>query len=144
MTFPYNTPYEDLRYASARRADMLENSARLARSFGTYQLSGAGEYVLDKHFEFGLTFMEEPIFTFGSAFDLTSPDLEINNLPRVFAITHDWVLDDNDYYTGAYVAFAIDLPDTYYDPGYIINVHMTWEGLAYKDVLRDVDAKLVD
>lgn len=144
MTFPFNSPYEDLRTASSRRADMLENSARLARSFGTYQLTGSGEYVLDRHFEFGLTFLEEPIFTSGSALDSSSPDLQIDNIPRVYALTFDWVQDDNDFYTGAYVAFAVDLPDTFNDPGYVINVHMTWEGVAFKDVLRDVDAKLVD
>ncbi len=140
MTYP---PYEELRNAQARRADVLENSARIARAYATYTVNGVGDdIILDKPFDFGLTFFDRPKFKFGPVFNDEESKVTFDAVPQCTACVHGWVQDDNGYWTGAYVGFAVSLG--YYDATYVMDFDLEWTGLAFKDVLRDVEARLVD
>ena len=127
-----------------------ENSARLARSYGTHVTTGWGEMVVNTPILFGCTFLAAPAVTAGLVVDSSGTGgdddadgpLVAGRFPRVQAGVWRWVTDINGHYTGAYVFFVVEtvgyqmtggvMPATS-DPGYHLTHHLLFEGISYKD-----------
>lgn len=147
-------PGEDVFGSLENRRGQLEctreNSARLARSYGTHVTTGWGEIVAPDPIFFDCTFLNSPAVTSGVVVtsstggndnDADGP-LVAGRFPRVTAGVWRWVTDVNDNYTGAYVFFVVEtagfqftagtLPSTP-EPGYHLTHHLLFEGIAYKD-----------
>lgn len=142
MTYPYAVPaHAPLRDADALRAQVNENSARVARAYATQPVTNTGALIMDKAFLFDVTFVERPIFTYGSEYrgDLSTVDFVVMTCS---ATVYDWVQDDRDFYIGAYVGLRVD-SDVVFTGTAVTDFHLEWKGMAYKDVLKDVEARLV-
>lgn len=123
-----------------------ENAARLARSYATWTTTGWGEFRVAHCFDFDCIFTEAPIFLTGLAVvdeDNEGVELVTGRFPGVTAGVWKWRLNENHYFTGAWVFFNVSTiafqmtggayPTTP-DPNYRLVHHMSFEGIALKDV----------
>lgn len=124
-----------------------ENSARGAWAWGTATTNGWGELLFPKPIRFGLTFVTPPFVSYSWVMH-DDDDLVDNRFPRCSGGVARWMQDKRDFYTGAYVmvtvatadpllgALSLDKAETTYltDPGYGIDHHFTFFGLAIKDI----------
>ena len=138
------TPLEQRR---AHIEQTRENSARLARAYATHRTTGWGEILVDTPVQFGCTFLKPPAVTSGMVLISSQTGNEAepvtNRFPRVNAGVWKWQQDVHDYYTGAYLFFVVEtvgfqmtggyFPYTSSDPGYVIDHHLLFEGVSYKD-----------
>lgn len=124
-----------------------ENSARLATEYHKLESTGQGSLEYPDYLAFDITFVEEPYITYGCQIDLDElGELQLTDptdptitpeLPQATGFVTQWDQDDRDFYTGAWVAVAVNYPS-----GAIWDVHMmhhfTFTGIAMKDVPLDV------
>lgn len=134
------------------RRDLLErtreNTARLARAYGSHRTTGWGETVVSVPILFGCTFIEQPAVTSGVVVESSATaggdePLVEGRFPRVTAGVWKWVQNINDHFTGAYVFFVVETmsyqatgglyPETNDDPGYVLTHSLLFEGISYKD-----------
>jgi hypothetical protein len=128
-----------------------ENTARLAKSYLKWQTRGWGEFLNDGVMDFGLTFTEEPSFTFGYKLnqDGSNPDIADDRFPRGFAFVYDYRIvhplgdESVTYYTGAWCGFVLETVGYQFsfgafptagDPQYVIDWSLQFEGVALKDL----------
>ena len=114
-----------------------ENSARLAQAFAMYDSTGWGEFTVQAVFDFGLTFVEEPVVAYCYALD--GDTLVDTRFPRAWGGVYKWKLDSKGFYTGAWVFFVVETRSSFIEtsaaePGYEINHYFTFTGIAYKDL----------
>lgn len=135
-----------------RRADIerhQENSARLAQAFARFEARGAGYVEFGDMVDFGLTFIEKPFVTIGSAIDLDAlaSDLNLDEegdvppIPLISGVVTEWERDERGFYTGAWVGAAVYFqPDVIIDEDVrtVIEVHYTFTAIAMKDIPIDV------
>lgn len=122
-----------------------ENSARGAWAWGTVTSKGWGEFAIKKVIDFGLTFVTDPIVSYGWVLG-DDDKLVDGRFPRVDGGVTRWRKDKRGFYTGAYVMITVatvdpmimPTTDVSSDPGYSIEHHFTFYGTALKDINADM------
>lgn len=108
----------DLVRQQARARRHAENKGRLAGVYAQFTTTGGGVVEIEDAIDFGLTYIEKPWLSYGheidphdvrDALDLDEDD-PIPALPSVTCYVTDWEQDENDCYTGAWIAIAVYLP----------------------------------
>ncbi len=127
-----------------RRADTLrhgENAARQAFSYGYFQTTGWGEVKAGTPILFDVVFTDKPAVMY--AFEVVGGEQAIvtGRFPRADGGVFQWVKNDKEHYTAAYVMVTVDnisawtAPSaTSPGPDYIINHCFTFMGSAYKEL----------
>lgn len=117
-----------------RLEQVRENATRPGRAWATYETTGVGGYVHPTAFDFGCSFLELPIFTWGAVLDDAS-DLPPDpmDLPRMSAGVYQWKRAANGFYTGAWCWFTVDTGADLPNLGMIFT--LAWEGVASKDFI---------
>lgn len=118
-----------------------ENSARLARSHGTWESVGSGELIVPDAFVFGITFIEEPSVEYGASLpdiDGQSQEMLPGSVPRCSGGVYRWVRDSNGFYTGANVFFCVDFGYGGTPQTYTVHHSQVFTGLALKDLPRSI------
>lgn len=82
-----------------------ENRARQAFSWGRYESVGWGEWSYPDVLEFGVTFVREPIVTYGYSVEDSE---SLDRLPMSTGGVFRWRQNDKGYYTGAHVFVVVD------------------------------------
>lgn len=95
-----------------------ENSARFATAYAEYESTGQGGIEFGKRANFGLTFIEKPVVSYGAVVDLDAlSDLldvdpkDMPPLPIVTGYVTEWDRDDRGFYIGAWCAARV-----FFDP----------------------------
>lgn len=113
----------------AWRRQVSENSARLAMVWGSSTTTGSGSILFEDAIEFGITFIEQPMVSYGTV--LLNPDavMDLANavLPLATGMVVEWVRDANDFWVGAHVALSVQLPMPETPPD---DTEMTFEAYA--------------
>lgn len=130
---------EDARVAW--REQTAENSARQASVWVTAISTGWGEFVLEDEIDFGVTFVEPPMVGYGMVAD-QSTDLVETRYPKAHGGVYRWKTDDNGHCIGATVFVVVDtmspeLEPAVEDPGYQLEHHFHFSGIALKDIHPD-------
>lgn len=121
----------------------VENSARLAHTYASFDLRGQGATEIAKVVDFGLTFIERPIVAVGVSIDLDDlrdtldvADRDTPPLPAVSGFVTDWDQDQRDFYLGAWVAASVYFPYGNVDPELKTrcSLDFTFSGVALKDI----------
>ena len=120
---------------AARRTAQAENSTRYAWVQATVHTKGWGEMRYSDRISFGITYLTQPMVTYGFAID--DDDLLDTRFPRSCGFVSRWDQDKNNYYVGCYVAFIIEttspnIPTVELDPNYDIDHFFTFSGTAMK------------
>lgn len=131
----------------AWNSQIAENSARGAWAYGTAHSKGWGEIMIDEPIMFGLTFVKQPIVSYGFALD-DDDQLVDGRFPRANGGVVRWVLDADDFYVGAYVFVTVATADPLLaaqsldvatdfreDPNYDITHSFTFFAVAIKDII---------
>ena len=135
-----SNPWQEIQIAQQRKSGHLENSARAANLFVTYETTGSGELVPEEPVMFSVPFFHEPAVIHGHALT-RPPQEEYYALPRsVNGGVVRWVTNARGFYLGCYLYFHVDvplIPCTWPQVGMpaanpIINHHFTFMGEAYK------------
>jgi hypothetical protein len=136
-----------------RRVDVerhKENGARMAAAYARVDIVGQGTSEVEEMIDFGLTFVEQPFVSFGSYLDVDlirdALDLDDDDdcpLPVVSGFVTRWDQDQNDAYTGAWVAVSVYFPP--WDPVVPTDFdcelagHFSFTAIAIKDIPLDKD-----
>lgn len=108
-----------------------ENSSRPGRAFRHYRTTGAGHLIEPVVFEFGVSFVELPNFTFGASVDEA---VELPETPPTYcAGVYKWRKNGDDFYTGAWCWFVVEGFD---DDSFALIFSLSFEGVASKDILN--------
>lgn len=114
----------------AWRGQVAENSGRLAFAWGTSTTTGAGGLVHDKQIDFGLSFVEKPMFQYGfevlNKIDYKDPN---DIVPSSSGFVFDWTMSATGLYTGAHVGVY-----TYCNDDTEIEHHFGFIGVGIKVV----------
>lgn len=125
----------------AWRRQTNENSARLAYAWGVSTSTGVGDLSHEDAVEFGITFLEKPMFSYGCVL-VGRTDWEDDEggadvaMPTSTGFVYDWRIDGRGFYTGALVGVTVLAGDT----AVSLEHHFTFMGVAIKDL--DADANL--
>lgn len=141
---------EVLEEQERRRAEIerhRENSGRLAQAFAKFDTEGQGYVEFADRIDFGLTFVEQPYVTYGSALDLDDLadllDLEPGAtppLPLASGFVTEWDRDERDFYIGAWIAVRVYFPmedGVTADVEVPVTHYFTFTATAIKDVPLD-------
>ena len=116
-----------------------ENSARQAFAWGQFDSTGWGQLAYPDVLNFGLTFIDEPIVSYGFSVE---EDEALDRLPLSTGGVFKWRRDGRGYYTGAHVYVVVDqfvqpseTPDYSQLPTLIHSFLFT--GIAIKDIGPD-------
>lgn len=112
------------------REQVAENSARLAFAWGTSTTTGPGAQVHEKSIDFGLTFVEKPMFAYG--FVAIDVDFE-TYFPQSVGFVTGWEQDARGLYIGAHVGVNVLT-----SAGDILEHHFSFIGTGMKDIAIDV------
>jgi hypothetical protein len=130
-----------LERARGNRERDWENFARTAFSFGSQTSTGWGELAYADPIIFDLTFVEQPMMSYGFYVD-PAVDLVPTRYPRCSGFVYRWYQDAKGMYVGAWVGVTVEtreasiVPATgVVDPGYAITHYYTFSGLGYKSLL---------
>ena len=148
MPEAYSDAWHEIGIERGRIEQVKENSGRLAKVFAHYTTTGWGEIAVPEVIEFDCTFLTEPTFTSGIAL-ADRIELLPNRFPRVTAGVYRWRKNAKQQWTGAWVFFCVDtfsaaVPTSSLDPNYVLHHHLSFEAVAYKDVLRNLSPTSVD
>lgn len=122
-----------------------ENASRLAMANAVFTTTGIGSVQYEDRVPFGLSFIEEPIVSYGSGTDvddladlLNLDDTDDVPMPITSGLVVNWDQDENDWYIGAWVAVRVWFPDSI-DASIAIQVehHFTFQGIATKSIPVD-------
>lgn len=131
-----NPIVEGMERHRARIEQTRENSTRLAQAYATFDSSGTGEYRAPQVIEFGCTFLDRPVVTYG--FSLDGDELVANRFPRCTGGVYRWVRDKDGRYVGAYALVVVDGGDTSItvaqDPPYNLTHDFVFTGIAMKNL----------
>lgn len=144
------SPYGQLARVEANKAAQRENSARLAKAHAKYRTVGAGESRAVDVFDFEVVFTAEPVVSYGHWLDISgdNPDLVTGRYPKVSGGVWQWRTQPSPsdptrmFFTGAWVYFVVDANTTEsafsgppaVPPAYVVNHHLSFEGVAMKSV----------
>jgi hypothetical protein len=135
--------WEDVFYErEAWKQQVGENSGRLAFAWGTTTTTGQGEMAYEEVIQFGLAFIEKPMFSYGFEL-LNRTDFEDDDggeapkIPYANGCVYEWDVDGRGLYIGAHVAVTV-----YCDDVIEIEHHYGFTGLAIKDL--DSGGKLAE
>ena len=129
------------------RARNAENKGRRAGVYAKYDTTGQGVVEFTGRLAFGLTYIEEPFFSYGCKIDLDGvrDALSLDDdalpaaLPQCTGYVTDWDQDGRGNYTGCWVAIAVEYPAAISPAAQIAITHFfTFEAVALKDVPFDV------
>lgn len=151
--------WEGIEKARSTRERHQGNQARRAVTLHTYRTTGWGEFVEPTVVPFSTTYLEKPNMVKGFELadedadgNIINQDLTIGRFPRCDAFVYKWRRDDNGNYTGAWMGFTVDtvgimayIPGADYiinDPGYVIDHHLHFTGIAVKSLGRSVMEQL--
>ena len=137
---------DDLDRRRERANQTSENSARLAQAYATFTTDGQGTIQYEHEVEFGLTFIEEPVVSYGAFCDVDDlaelqgvEDTDDVRLPLLSGYVVNWNVDDRGFYVGCWVGVRVYFPPGEADPGLKpqIDHHFTISGMAMKDIPFD-------
>jgi len=144
---------DDLEYRRQEADRHRENSARLAQAVAVFVSTGQGTTQYAKRINFGLTFIEKPVITYGSQVDMddledligtdTESDADDTPLPVCTGFVTQWDRDERGFYTGCWIAARVYYPDTDYVSGDVMPViehHFMFSAVAIKDIPTEMDA----
>lgn len=121
--------WRELEDRRSRVEQVRENSTRPGRAFKHYRTTGGGMKVEPLCFEFGVSFIHQPTFTFGAAI---AEDTNLPEVPPVYcAGVYRWRKSAVGFYTGAWCYFNVDA----YEDGIAMDFSLAWEGVASKDIV---------
>lgn len=138
------------------REAQAENAARRATSFVTFETTGVGSIIIAQALRFDTTFLEKPSLSTGVEL-LRLPDRTIYELPHVTTGVMRWLMDEREYYIGAYVWARVwcdpvlnEATGDVKDPERVrveapkpkVRHHLVFAGEAYKKLPDDVAADL--
>lgn len=138
---------DDLDRRREQEGQHSENSARLAQAYATFTTNGQGTTQYEHRVNFGLTFIEEPVVSYGSMVDidfladaLAVEDSDDVKLPLCSGFVVNWDRDERDFYIGCWVAARV-----YYPPEDLVafeaqpevDHHFTFAAVAMKDIPFD-------
>lgn len=86
-----------------------ENKARQGWAWGTATSTGQGTFFFKKRINFGVSFYEKPMFSYGLLLPDVDPD-DTANQPIASGFVYEWVQNDLDDYVGAYVGVTVYCP----------------------------------
>jgi hypothetical protein len=95
-----------------------ENAGRLAQVHAVFTSTGQGTTQYAKRVDFGLTFIEKPIVSYGCSVDMnaiedlvgTDADLDVDGdtpLPLATGYVTEWDLDERNFYLGCWIAASV-------------------------------------
>ncbi len=123
---------------TSRRETTTENSARPAVVEYTYFSFRTGQVRVKAPLDFGVRFMHEPSFSFGSAVK-KHPDPTHWHDPRGSTGIRSWIRDKNGFWTGANIWLRVDieaiLAASGAEPPEVHVLHyLRFHGVAFKNV----------
>ncbi len=133
-------PWQEIQIAQQRRTGHLENSARPANLFVTYETVGSGQLIPKDPVMFAVPFFHEPAVIHGHTLTRPPQD-EYYSLPRsVNGGVYRWVQNQRGFYLGCHLYFHVDVPlipctwPTVDMPpaNPVVAHHFTFMGEAYK------------
>ncbi len=132
--------WEDIEQRRHYLSRNAENTTRLAVAFTRFSTTGWGETSFEDCAEFGLVFIEMPFVTHSMSLTEDSPDLVDTRFPRGSGGVYKWKRNTHGFYTGAYCFVTVATQDPFItvstegvnDPGYELEHHFTFHGLAMK------------
>jgi len=98
--------------------DTLENGARYASSFVSFNTSGWGEFQSPKAQYFDTTFIKVP--SISHSFYIDGDSLVDGRFPRVTAGVHRWVQNERGHYVGAYLFFVVETVGLQFQSIYVL------------------------
>lgn len=143
MTQPRFSPFKHIVEFNRSREQHQENSARLAHSFGSFVVTGWGEFKPEDPIMFDSPYLYRPSVSVGSSIydEDTAEELRTTRYPRVGGTVLRWIRNNNGFYEGADVILwvedrspFIEPTDPDPDPVYEIVVDFTFIGIAFKDL----------
>lgn len=112
------------------KGQVAENSGRLAFAWGTSTTTGAGGLAHDKQIDFGLSFVEKPMFSYGYELlnknDWSDPT---DIFPSSSGFVFDWTMSAGGLYIGAHVGVYV-----YANDNTEIEHHFGFTGVGIKVV----------
>ena len=130
-------PMRAMRRTKNREAADAQNAARLAWSYGKATSTGWGEFRIPTMIEFDVSFVEEPFVSYSNY--VSSDQLVDTRFPRCWAGVYRWNIVQGRW-TGAWVYLVVETQGVQLtttvvaDPGYYIEHHFSFAGIALKDV----------
>lgn len=130
-------PWQGQEMHRSRVEQSAENSARLAWSVARVTSTGWGEFVMPAVVEFEVTFLEQPVVSYGYA--LNNDVLVATRYPRSCGFVERWQTNAKGFYTGCWIGLVVETRTTNIDtlaaePNYTLDHHFTFTGVAYKDL----------
>lgn len=115
----------------AKRQQVAENSGRLAFAYGQSTTTGSGQLVHPEQIDFGCTFVERPMFSYGFVVIETEVafDDDAAYFPASSGFVFEYQQDERGLYIGAHVGVRVDAGDND-----VLEHHFTFQGIAIKDL----------
>jgi hypothetical protein len=117
------------------RAQVNENSARLAYAWGVTTTTGVGSLAHEDEIDFGLTFIEQPMVSYGTVvtnqIEWEPDDTDsLLQMPGATGFVFSWRQDPRGFYVGAHVGVTVTGGELDVE----LEHHFTFMGIAMKDV----------
>lgn len=123
---------------NARRESIRENTSRHAWTMAHVTTTGWGEVRIADRIDFGMTFIEKPLVTYGYAVD--DDTLVETRFPRSFGFVARWDTNKRGHYTGCWVALVVDTQSAFLstdvteEPNYALDHYFVFMGIGMKNV----------
>lgn len=141
--------------AEQRREEIerhAENSPRLAQAYAEMETEGQGSFEFEERVDFGLTFIEKPIPSYGLEFDIDEWANQLEGtygeidkmvpLPLTSGYVSAWDIDDRGFYIGCWLAVRVHLPLDEWELSPelmpVVQHFFTFTAIAMKDVPIDL------